>query len=84
MFFDKLNPERKKPFHWQLEYGAEIGRAVTNFRGPIVFVVITRYHPVTPHWPRLLTAWSSWPLAWSMTAPGPPRQILPGVESTRC
>ena len=29
---------------WQLEYGAEIGRAVTNFRGPIVFVVITRYH----------------------------------------
>ena len=23
----------------QLEYGAEIGRAVTNFRGPIVFVV---------------------------------------------
>jgi len=30
--------------HWQLEYGAEIGRAVTNFRGPIVFVVITRYH----------------------------------------
>jgi acetyl-CoA carboxylase carboxyltransferase component/biotin carboxyl carrier protein len=30
--------------HWQLEYGAEIGRAVTNFRGPIVFVVISRYH----------------------------------------
>ena len=29
---------------WQLEYGAEIGRAVTNFRGPIVFVVISRYH----------------------------------------
>jgi acetyl-CoA carboxylase carboxyltransferase component len=29
---------------WQLEYGAEVGRAVTNFRGPIVFVVITRYH----------------------------------------
>ena len=29
---------------WQLEYGAEIGRAVVNFRGPIVFVVITRYH----------------------------------------
>jgi acetyl-CoA carboxylase carboxyltransferase component len=28
----------------QLEYGAEIGRAVTNFRGPIVFVVISRYH----------------------------------------
>jgi acetyl/propionyl-CoA carboxylase alpha subunit/acetyl-CoA carboxylase carboxyltransferase component len=30
--------------NWQLEYGAEIGRAVTNFRGPIVFVVISRYH----------------------------------------
>jgi acetyl/propionyl-CoA carboxylase alpha subunit/acetyl-CoA carboxylase carboxyltransferase component len=29
---------------WQLEYGAEIGRAVVNFRGPIVFVVISRYH----------------------------------------
>ncbi len=29
---------------WQLEYGAEIGRAVTNFRGPIIFVVISRYH----------------------------------------
>ena len=29
---------------WQLEYGAEIGRAVTNFRGPMVFVVISRYH----------------------------------------
>ena len=28
----------------QLEYGAEIGRAVTNFEGPIVFVVIGRYH----------------------------------------
>ncbi len=28
----------------QLEYGAEIGRAVTNFKGPIVFVVISRYH----------------------------------------
>jgi acetyl/propionyl-CoA carboxylase alpha subunit/acetyl-CoA carboxylase carboxyltransferase component len=28
----------------QLEFGAEIGRAVTNFRGPIVFVVISRYH----------------------------------------
>lgn len=28
----------------QLEYGAEIGRAVVNFRGPIVFVVIGRYH----------------------------------------
>ncbi len=30
--------------HWQLEYGAELGRAVTNFRGPIVFVVVSRYH----------------------------------------
>jgi acetyl-CoA carboxylase carboxyltransferase component len=29
---------------WQLEYGAEIGRAITNFQGPIVFVVISRYH----------------------------------------
>ncbi|MFN8082406.1 MAG: carboxyl transferase domain-containing protein, partial [Kineosporiaceae bacterium] len=28
----------------QLEYGAEIGRAVTNFDGPIVFCVISRYH----------------------------------------
>lgn len=28
----------------QLEFGAEIGRAVTNFKGPIVFVVISRYH----------------------------------------
>lgn len=29
---------------WQLEFGAEIGRAVVNFDGPIVFVVIGRYH----------------------------------------
>ncbi|HSK11079.1 MAG TPA: carboxyl transferase domain-containing protein [Vicinamibacterales bacterium] len=28
----------------QLEFGAEIGRAVVNFQGPIVFVVISRYH----------------------------------------
>ncbi|MGW5718694.1 ATP-binding protein [Amycolatopsis sp. NPDC003865] len=28
----------------QLEYGAEIGRAVTNFAGPIVFAVVSRYH----------------------------------------
>ena len=28
----------------QLEFGAEIGRAVTNFDGPIVFVVVSRYH----------------------------------------
>ena len=30
--------------HCQLEYGAEIGRAMVNFRGPIVFCVISRYH----------------------------------------
>ncbi len=29
---------------WQLEYGAEIGRAIVNFRGPIVFCVVSRYH----------------------------------------
>jgi acetyl-CoA carboxylase carboxyltransferase component len=28
----------------QLEYGAEIGRAVVNFEGPMVFCVISRYH----------------------------------------
>jgi len=28
----------------QLEYGAEIGRAVVNFEGPILFYVIGRYH----------------------------------------
>lgn len=28
----------------QLEYGAEIGRAMVNFRGPIIFVVTARYH----------------------------------------
>jgi acetyl-CoA carboxylase carboxyltransferase component len=28
----------------QLEHGAEIGRAVVNFAGPIVFCVISRYH----------------------------------------
>jgi acetyl-CoA carboxylase carboxyltransferase component len=28
----------------QLEYGAEIGRAVVNFAGPIVFCVVSRYH----------------------------------------
>ena len=31
-------------YQWQLEYGAEIGRAVVNFDGPIVFCVISRYH----------------------------------------
>jgi acetyl-CoA carboxylase carboxyltransferase component len=30
--------------HLQLEYGAEIGRAIVNFRGPIVFCVVSRYH----------------------------------------
>lgn len=29
---------------WQLEFGAEIGRAVVNYDGPIVFCVISRYH----------------------------------------
>ena len=28
----------------QLEYGAEIGRAMVNFAGPLVFCVISRYH----------------------------------------
>jgi acetyl/propionyl-CoA carboxylase alpha subunit/acetyl-CoA carboxylase carboxyltransferase component len=28
----------------QLEYGAEIGRAIVNFRGKVVFCVISRYH----------------------------------------
>src|SRR5438067_2318126 len=28
----------------QLEYGAEIGRAVVNFQGPIAFCVVSRYH----------------------------------------
>jgi len=28
----------------ELEYGAEIGRAITNFKGPIVFCVVSRYH----------------------------------------
>src|SRR6266702_2113412 len=28
----------------ELEYGAEIGRAITNFEGPIVFCVVSRYH----------------------------------------
>ncbi len=28
----------------QLEYGAEIGRAVVDFAGPIVFCVVSRYH----------------------------------------
>ena len=28
----------------QLEYGAQIGRAVVNFKGPMVFCVVSRYH----------------------------------------
>jgi acetyl-CoA carboxylase carboxyltransferase component len=28
----------------QLEYGAEIARAVVNFAGPLVFLVVSRYH----------------------------------------
>jgi acetyl-CoA carboxylase carboxyltransferase component len=28
----------------QLEYGAEIARAVVNFEGPILFCVVSRYH----------------------------------------
>jgi len=28
----------------QLEYGAEIGRAIVNFSGPIIFIVTARYH----------------------------------------
>ncbi|ATY11325.1 fused acetyl/propionyl-CoA carboxylase subunit alpha/methylmalonyl-CoA decarboxylase subunit alpha [Amycolatopsis sp. AA4] len=36
------SPESMKKL--QLEYGAEIGRAIVNFEGPIVFTVISRYH----------------------------------------
>jgi acetyl/propionyl-CoA carboxylase alpha subunit/acetyl-CoA carboxylase carboxyltransferase component len=36
------SPESMRNF--ELEYGAEIGRAVTNFKGPIVFCVVSRYH----------------------------------------
>ena len=36
------SPESLRKF--QLEYGAEIGRAVVNFDGPIVFCVVSRYH----------------------------------------
>ena len=28
----------------QLEYGAEIARAVVNFVGPLLFLVVSRYH----------------------------------------
>ena len=30
--------------NWQLEFGAEIARAVVNFDGPIVFCVVSRWH----------------------------------------
>ncbi|MEX0705737.1 MAG: carboxyl transferase domain-containing protein, partial [Nitriliruptoraceae bacterium] len=36
------SPESLRQF--QLEYGAEIGRAIVNFDGPIVFCVVSRYH----------------------------------------
>ncbi|MBN2383389.1 biotin/lipoyl-binding protein [bacterium] len=36
------SPESLRNF--QLEYGAEIGRAVVNFKGPILFVIVARYH----------------------------------------
>jgi acetyl-CoA carboxylase carboxyltransferase component len=36
------SPESMRNF--ELEYGAEIGRAVANFKGPIVFCVISRCH----------------------------------------
>jgi acetyl-CoA carboxylase carboxyltransferase component len=36
------SPESLRRF--QLEYGAEIGRAVVNFKGPMIFCVISRYH----------------------------------------
>ena len=35
---------RSRCANCQLEYGAEIGRAVVNFDGPIVFCVVSRYH----------------------------------------
>ncbi|MCA9644718.1 MAG: biotin attachment protein, partial [Myxococcales bacterium] len=36
------SPESMRKF--QLEYGAEIARAVVNFKGPILFLVVSRYH----------------------------------------
>ncbi len=30
--------------HCELEYGAEIGRAITNFKGPLILCVVSRYH----------------------------------------
>ena len=35
---------RSRCVQQQLEYGAEIGRSVVNFDGPIVFCVVSRYH----------------------------------------
>jgi len=36
------SPESLRNF--ELEYGSEIGRAITNFKGPIILCVISRYH----------------------------------------
>jgi acetyl-CoA carboxylase carboxyltransferase component len=36
------SPESLRNF--ELEYGAEIGRAITDFKGPIIFCVVSRYH----------------------------------------
>jgi len=36
------SPESLRDF--ELEYGAEVGRAITNFKGPIIFCVVSRYH----------------------------------------
>jgi len=36
------SPESMRNF--ELEYGAEIGRAVANFKGPIIVCVISRFH----------------------------------------
>jgi acetyl-CoA carboxylase carboxyltransferase component len=36
------SPESMRNF--ELEYGAEVGRAIANFQGPIIFCVISRYH----------------------------------------
>ncbi len=36
------SPESMRTY--QLEFGAEIGRAVVNFDGPMVFCVVSRYH----------------------------------------
>src|SRR5207249_2470373 len=57
IFDDATNPGRKRPFAMravmqalidqdggQLEHGAEIARAVVNFDGPLLFLVVSRYH----------------------------------------